>query len=83
MVVDPLISREAGASGAVPRAWSPITRCWVTRRSLGPSLALESTAVETLPVEAPEVRYAQSGDVNIAYSIVGDGPFDVVFSPAG
>jgi pimeloyl-ACP methyl ester carboxylesterase len=30
-------------------------------------------------VEAPEVRYAQSGDVNIAYSVVGDGPFDVVF----
>jgi len=30
-------------------------------------------------VEAPEVRYAQSGDVNIAYSVVGGGPFDVVF----
>ena len=30
-------------------------------------------------MEAPEVRYAQSGDVNIAYSVVGDGPFDVVF----
>jgi pimeloyl-ACP methyl ester carboxylesterase len=30
-------------------------------------------------VEAPEVRYTQSGDVNIAYSVVGDGPFDVVF----
>jgi pimeloyl-ACP methyl ester carboxylesterase/class 3 adenylate cyclase len=30
-------------------------------------------------VEAPEVHYAQSGDVNIAYSVVGDGPFDVVF----
>jgi pimeloyl-ACP methyl ester carboxylesterase/class 3 adenylate cyclase len=30
-------------------------------------------------VEAPEVRFAKSGDVNIAYSIVGDGPFDLVF----
>ena len=30
-------------------------------------------------VEAPEVRYAQSRDVNIAYSVVGEGPFDVVF----
>jgi pimeloyl-ACP methyl ester carboxylesterase/class 3 adenylate cyclase len=30
-------------------------------------------------VEAPEVRYARSGDVNVAYSVVGDGPFDVVF----
>ena len=30
-------------------------------------------------MEAPDVRYTQSGDVNIAYSVVGDGPFDVVF----
>ena len=30
-------------------------------------------------METPEVRYAQSRDVNIAYSVVGDGPFDVVF----
>jgi class 3 adenylate cyclase len=28
-----------------------------------------------------EVRYARSGDVNIAYRIAGDGPFDVVFVP--
>jgi len=30
-------------------------------------------------VEAPEVRYTRSGDVSIAYAVVGDGPFDVVF----
>jgi class 3 adenylate cyclase len=30
-------------------------------------------------VESPEVQYAKSGDVNIAYSVVGDGPFDLVF----
>jgi pimeloyl-ACP methyl ester carboxylesterase len=30
-------------------------------------------------VEAPEVRYAKSGDVSIAYSVAGDGPFDLVF----
>jgi class 3 adenylate cyclase len=30
-------------------------------------------------MDAPEVRYARSGDVNIAYSVVGDGPFDLVF----
>jgi pimeloyl-ACP methyl ester carboxylesterase len=30
-------------------------------------------------VEAPEIRYAKSGDVSIAYSVVGDGPFDLVF----
>ena len=30
-------------------------------------------------MDAPEVRYAKSGDVSIAYGVVGDGPFDVVF----
>ena len=30
-------------------------------------------------MQAPEVRYAKSGDVSIAYATVGDGPFDVVF----
>jgi pimeloyl-ACP methyl ester carboxylesterase len=30
---------------------------------------------------APETRYARSGDVSIAYQVVGDGPFDVVFVP--
>lgn len=30
-------------------------------------------------VEAPHVRYARSGDVSIAYGVVGDGPFDLVF----
>ncbi|HEV2766073.1 MAG TPA: alpha/beta fold hydrolase [Pyrinomonadaceae bacterium] len=28
---------------------------------------------------APETRYARSGDVNIAYQVVGDGPLDLVF----
>ncbi len=27
----------------------------------------------------PEARYARSGDVNIAYTVVGDGPFDLVY----
>ncbi len=29
----------------------------------------------------PETRYAKSGDVSIAYQIVGDGPYDLVFVP--
>jgi class 3 adenylate cyclase len=34
----------------------------------------------TLPrVELPDVRYARSGDVAIAYTVVGDGPIDLVF----
>ena len=29
----------------------------------------------------PETRYARSGDVMIAYQVVGEGPFDLVFTP--
>ena len=29
----------------------------------------------------PETRYAKSGDVNIAYQVSGEGPFDLVFVP--
>jgi pimeloyl-ACP methyl ester carboxylesterase len=32
-------------------------------------------------VEVPEVQYAKSGDVNIAYQVSGEGPFDLVFVP--
>jgi pimeloyl-ACP methyl ester carboxylesterase len=32
-------------------------------------------------VEQPVTRYAQSGEVAIAYQIVGDGPFDLVWVP--
>ena len=28
-----------------------------------------------------ETRYARSGDVNIAYQVIGEGPFDLVFVP--
>jgi class 3 adenylate cyclase len=31
----------------------------------------------------PETRYAKSGDLHIAYQVVGDGPLDVVYVPAG
>src|SRR4030095_8181280 len=31
------------------------------------------------PVRAPETMYARSGDVNIAYQVVGDAPLDLVF----
>jgi class 3 adenylate cyclase len=34
-----------------------------------------------MPSSVPEVRYTRSGDVNIAYQIVGDGPRDLVLVP--
>ena len=30
----------------------------------------------------PEIRYAKSGDLRIAYQVVGSGPFDLVFVPS-
>jgi class 3 adenylate cyclase/pimeloyl-ACP methyl ester carboxylesterase len=30
---------------------------------------------------APRVRYARRGDLHVAYSVIGDGPIDVVFVP--
>jgi pimeloyl-ACP methyl ester carboxylesterase len=32
-------------------------------------------------VQSPETHYAKSGDVNIAYQVVGDGPLDLVLVP--
>ena len=32
-------------------------------------------------MDAPDVSYVKNGDVSIAYSTIGDGPFDVVFVP--
>ncbi len=41
-----------------------------------------SVAVVTAPAESvaiPETHYARSGDVNIAYQVIGSGPIDLVF----
>ena len=32
-------------------------------------------------MQVPETRYARSGDINIAYQVLGEGAFDVVFIP--
>jgi pimeloyl-ACP methyl ester carboxylesterase/class 3 adenylate cyclase len=33
------------------------------------------------PANRPETRYARSGDINIAYQVVGEGPIDLVYVP--
>jgi pimeloyl-ACP methyl ester carboxylesterase/DNA-binding winged helix-turn-helix (wHTH) protein/class 3 adenylate cyclase len=45
-------------------------------RSHPPQLSPVSTA---LPEHTPETHYAQSGEVNIAYQVVGSGDLDIVF----
>ena len=37
--------------------------------------------VRVAPMQVPSTRYAQSGEVNIAYQVVGEGDFDVVYVP--
>jgi class 3 adenylate cyclase/pimeloyl-ACP methyl ester carboxylesterase len=41
-------------------------------------LAKAACVKETSAMEQPEIRYARSGEVNIAYEVTGDGPFDLV-----
>jgi pimeloyl-ACP methyl ester carboxylesterase len=43
-------------------------------RSRGPRAA-------SCDVQAHETRYTRSGDLNIAYQVVGDGPLDLVYVP--
>ncbi len=44
-----------------------------------PGLADAAVLLQTFPV-IPGIRYATSGDLQIAYQVVGDGPVDVVFA---
>ncbi|HEY0158699.1 MAG TPA: alpha/beta fold hydrolase [Thermoanaerobaculia bacterium] len=68
----------------------PVTRDGGSSGSSGSSEFLGSggTTAHELPPRNPEeprnrgtesIRYARSGNVNIAYQVVGDGPIDVVF----
>jgi pimeloyl-ACP methyl ester carboxylesterase/DNA-binding winged helix-turn-helix (wHTH) protein len=62
----------------------PQTEVFETTRAriyvIGEGEAAElSPAASSLPRHKPETRYAQNGDVNIAYQVVGSGPIDIVF----
>ncbi|HEY8411526.1 MAG TPA: alpha/beta fold hydrolase, partial [Pyrinomonadaceae bacterium] len=39
----------------------------------------DETDLERLHTQPPQTMYARSGDVNIAYQVVGDAPLDLVF----
>ncbi|MGH9163102.1 MAG: alpha/beta fold hydrolase [Vicinamibacteraceae bacterium] len=64
---DPTPRDAVGSSAAVGASSWPA----------GDLAAWRSTSAHAL--EIPETRYARSGDVNIAYQVVGDGLFDLVF----
>jgi hypothetical protein len=33
-------------------------------------------------IDTPDIHYTRSGDVSIAYQVVGNGPVDVLFVPS-
>jgi hypothetical protein len=43
-------------------------------------MALDTAVGETDAVQLPDVSYARSGDVAIAYQVIGDGRPDIVFA---
>ena len=45
------------------------------------SLAGHGRGRQTVAVTAPRTRYARSGGVSIAYQVVGEGPFDLIWVP--
>src|SRR5947199_8553061 len=42
-------------------------------------LAAHGGRIDTPTVDRAETRYARSGDLHIAYQVIGDGPIDVAF----
>ena len=45
----------------------------------GPVEVLPPIHADLLPTHVPETHYVQSGDVNIAYQVLGEGDIDIVF----
>jgi uncharacterized RmlC-like cupin family protein len=52
-------------------------------RHLVDCLARSATRAKTGVVQTPETYYAKSGDVHIAYQVVGEAPLDLVYIPNG
>ena len=56
-------------------------RVRLAREAIRRRAVVFSDSAQASTSELPEVRYVRSGDVNIAYQIIGDGPVDLVFVP--
>jgi class 3 adenylate cyclase len=63
-----------------PRTWNEV-RCITSGRSSS-RVAVSAGPGHDAAMERPETRYARTVDgVHIAYQVVGDGPFDLVYVP--
>jgi pimeloyl-ACP methyl ester carboxylesterase len=73
------VRTEEPKKGALSK-FPQIATCGLVGRegSLTTSLPLDDETRKTVPV-LPETHYAKSGDVSIAYQVMGTGPFDLVW----
>src|SRR5271167_2148755 len=67
-----------GGHGVTPVTHAASSEAGARRCSCAPDASPRTVCG---PVETPETRYAHSGDLKIAYQVVGEGPLDVVFVP--
>jgi pimeloyl-ACP methyl ester carboxylesterase len=72
------IARELGLSNNTIRRWRRVGEWRGGSTRDGRRVARLAARSETGTVR-PETRYAKSGDVNIAYQIVGEGPLDLLY----
>lgn len=75
-----IIEEEINAPAEPARVWHP-PELPGTVIELPPSAVTHAASRELPPMleRLPETMYARSGDVNIAYQVVGDAPLDLVF----
>jgi pimeloyl-ACP methyl ester carboxylesterase len=55
------------------------TRTFASAHS--PTIPIQTQTLELAGRARPETHYAKSGDVNIAYQVLGEGPIDLVYVP--
>jgi class 3 adenylate cyclase len=68
-------------SGSKGLVYEPVSRGWCAgERASG--LLWVGRGLKLGFVDAPEVRYARSGDVSIAYSVFGQGEVTLVYTPS-
>jgi pimeloyl-ACP methyl ester carboxylesterase len=77
---DSLVQAVSDVRAALGSAAAEIV---VTVPKRGYRLGVSATAVGPMPPShrSHEVRYAKSGDISIAYQVVGKGPIDLVYVP--
>ena len=74
----PAESQEANSRA---RTRQRLSLAAVAPPSLVKAVRFNSIAGERAMAEMPETHYVKSDDVHIAYQILGDGPFDLLFVP--